>query len=322
MGFYNIKSQDIHLTQFQASPLYLNPAMAGANSDSRLSFIYRNQWWNIPGTYNTFLTSYDQYFADIRSAFGIILVSDNAGSMNFSNKFIGLNYAYDYKFSRNWTISSGIKALYGFRTLSFEKLIFGDQLIRGASTSIQPVLPEKKSYLDFSFGTILYSTFHFIGIAIDHINRPNTSYLGYDYRLPIKFSIHAAKTFFLDNSFGTGKKIEKPVVIGLFQYKFQSKFDQIDIGAIYKTPSYFAGLYYRGIPILKSYKKGYPNNDALCLLIGLHYKNLDVAYSYDITISWQTYQTGGSNEISLIYQFYNPNKPKKHRAKIIPCAKF
>jgi len=50
-------------------------------------------------------------------------------------------------------------------------------------------------------------------------------------------------------------------------------------------------------------------------------KTLEVAYSYDLTISWLTYKTGGSNEISLTYIFNNPHKDT-HRSKIIPCAKF
>ena len=73
--------------------------------------------------------------------------------------------------------------------------------------------------------------------------------------------------------------------------------------------------------MLNSYKKGYPNNDALCILAGIKFKTLEVAYSYDLTISWLTYKTGGSNEISLTYIFNNPHKDT-HRSKIIPCAKF
>ena len=140
--------------------------------------------------------------------------------------------------------------------------------------------------------------------------------------MPVKYSIHTAKTFFIFEHYGSGKKTDKPVIIGLFLYKFQAKFDQMDIGVIYKTSTYFSGLYYRNIPLLKHYKTGYPNNDALCFLAGIHFKTFDIAYSYDATISWLTYRTGGSNEISLTYQFYNPQKAKKHRSKIIPCAKF
>ncbi len=322
LSFFQLNAQDIHFTQFHASPLFLNPALAGANSDSRLSFIYRNQWWNIPGTYNSFLASYDQYFIDYRSAIGVVVASDNAGSMNFGNRFIGLDYAYDYKFSREWTISSGLKAVYGYRSLSFDKLIFGDQLLRGASSTLQPVLPERSSYFDLSFGTVFYSLYHFAGFSIDHINQPNISFLHQEAKLPIKLSIHAAKTFFIFDNPGFGKKSEKPVILALFQYKMQKKFDQADIGLIYKLPLYFVGFYYRGIPYLKYYKKGYPNNDAICLMGGVSYKNIELSYSYDLTISWQTYRTGGSHEFALIYQFFNPQKPKKHRTKIIPCAKF
>jgi type IX secretion system PorP/SprF family membrane protein len=320
--FNCVKAQDIHFTQFHAAPLYLNPALTGSNTDSRIATIYRNQWWNIPGTYNSFLLSYDQNIPDLHSAAGIMLVSDNAGSMNFGLKGIGLSYAYEYKINYDWTISSGIRVSYFYNSLDFSKLIFGDQLLRGASSSLQPVLPNKSSYLDFSFGTITFNNEHLVGFSIDHINRPVYSFIGYNSRLPIKFSFHLIKTFHVFEKYGSGKKDEKPVLLGLFQYKFQEKFDQIDIGCVYKKESYFLGVFYRGIPWLKYYKKGYPNNDAIAILGGIKYKNIQFAYSYDLTISWQTYKTGGSNEFSLIYNFYNPQKVKKQRAKIIPCAKF
>jgi len=320
--FKDIFAQDIHFTQFQAAPLYLNPALSGANTDSRIATIYRNQWWNIPGTYNSFLLSYDQYIHEYRSAFGIVLVSDDAGSMNFGTKGISTIYSYEYKFDRDWAVSSGLKFSYFFNSLNFNKLVFGDQLLREASTSLQPVLPQRNSYIDLGFGTIIYSYDQYFGISIDHLNNPKYSFLGQNSRLPIKFSFHMAKTFYVFDNPGSGKKAEKPVLLGLYQYKFQGKFDQSDIGLIYKYPDYFVGLYYRGIPFLKYYKKGYPNNDAISIILGIKYKNFEFAYSYDITISWQTYRTGGSNEFSLTYNFYNPQKPKKHRAKIIPCSKF
>jgi hypothetical protein len=58
------------------------------------------------------------------------------------------------------------------------------------------------------------------------------------------------------------------------------------------------------------------------MLAGIKFKTLEFAYSYDLTVSWLTYKTGGSNEISLIYTFSNPHKSAKSHAKIIPCAKF
>ncbi len=317
-----LNAQDIHFTQFMASPLFLNPSFTGANIDSRLSMVYRNQWWAIPGTYNSFMASYDYYFSELKSGLGAFVASDNAGSMNYGNRFLGLTYAYDYKFNKDWSISMGLKFYYGYKTLNFDKLIFGDELLRGASTSLQPVLPKHQSYFDFSYGALIYSVDHFFGISINNINRPNQSFMDENGKLPVRYSLHGAKTFYTDGGGGSGRKTDKPVILGVFQYQFQKNFDEVEIGAIYKAPRYFAGIYYRGLPLFKSYKKGYPNNDALCFLGGIHFKNFEVAYSYDCTISWQTYRTGGSNEISLNYMFYNPQKSKKSRTKIIPCAKF
>jgi type IX secretion system PorP/SprF family membrane protein len=317
-----LNAQDIHFTQFQSSPLYLNPSFTGANVDSRVSMIYRNQWWAIPGTYNSFLASYDYYFPNFKSGIGAFIASDNAGSMNFGNRFLGISYAYDYKLDRDWSVSMGLKFSYGYRTLSFDKLVFGDQLLRGASTSLQPVLPERSSYVDLSYGALFYSADQYIGLSINNLNRPNQSFNDLDGKLPVRYSFHGAKTFYTDGGGGSGRKTDKPVIIGLLQYQFQKDFDEADIGAIYKFPHYFFGLYYRGLPLLKSYKKGYPNNDALCMLAGIKFKTLEFAYSYDLTVSWLTYKTGGSNEISLIYTFSNPHKSAKSHAKIIPCAKF
>jgi len=54
-----IYSQDIHLSQFDAAPLFYNPALSGQIGESgqkRIILNYKSQW----RTYNTILASYDQ----------------------------------------------------------------------------------------------------------------------------------------------------------------------------------------------------------------------------------------------------------------------
>ena len=47
--FISLNAQDIHFSQFYASPLTLNPAMTGfVNGDCRAGVIYRNQWKRKP----------------------------------------------------------------------------------------------------------------------------------------------------------------------------------------------------------------------------------------------------------------------------------
>ena len=48
------KAQDPHFTQYQSSPLLLNPTLTGFfNGDVRISGVYRNQWQNIASPFNT-----------------------------------------------------------------------------------------------------------------------------------------------------------------------------------------------------------------------------------------------------------------------------
>ncbi|MFH2141166.1 MAG: PorP/SprF family type IX secretion system membrane protein [Bacteroidota bacterium] len=315
-------SQDLQLTQFYASPLYLNPAFTGANADSRISTNYRNQWASLPGTYSSFLLSYDYYLHQYRSGVGVILTSDKSGTQGLGNNMLAISYAYDFKFNRIWSLTAGLRMGYAYRTLDFSKLLFGDQIARNASSSLQTTFPEKVNFLDISTGVLVFSSMEWIGISFNHINGPDESFLGKEVPLPIKGSVHGGKNFLLESG-GSGPKEDKPIITTAFQYRFQKKYDQFDLGVYFKKPMYFAGIWYRGLPGFKAYKKGYPNHDSFSFLMGVVYKkSLTMGYSFDFTISNLTMTTGGSHEISLSYIFINPNKTKKQRSKIISCPKF
>src|ERR1017187_492003 len=71
-------AQDIHFSQYYASPLTLNPALTGnINGDFRAAFNYRNQWFNIP-TLNT-IAPYQTY----QASFDMPLLRNNLGNDGF-----------------------------------------------------------------------------------------------------------------------------------------------------------------------------------------------------------------------------------------------
>ena len=317
-----LKAQDIQMTQFYANPLYLNPAFTGANADSRVATGLRNQWAGLPGTYKNFMVSYDYFFHRQQSGLGGIIISDKSGTQGLSNNMLGLNYAYDYKFHRNWSVSMGMRAAYCWRSLNFESLLFGDQIARNSTTSLQAPFYDKVKFMDMSAGAVVFSSMEWIGITLDHINRPDESFLGREAQLPVKGSVHGGANFPLTKGRGDGRLDEKPVIVTAFQYRFQKEYDQFDLGVYLKRPQYFAGIWYRGLPGFKAYKPGYSNHDCVAFMIGAIYKkNLVVGYSYDLTISTLGTATGGSHEISLTYDIENPKKPAKTKGKIIPCPK-
>src|ERR1043165_1449272 len=57
----SLQAQDIHHTQYFASPLTLNPALTGlVRGDLRLSANYRSQWYSVSShPYPTGVVSYD-----------------------------------------------------------------------------------------------------------------------------------------------------------------------------------------------------------------------------------------------------------------------
>src|SRR4051812_45005783 len=83
-----LHAQDIHFSQFNASPINLNPALAGVfDGDYRFAGNYRNQWLAIPVPYKTYSLSTDMKlpYKIGKGALGagILFNTDKAGDSEF-----------------------------------------------------------------------------------------------------------------------------------------------------------------------------------------------------------------------------------------------
>ena len=320
------KSQDVHFSQFYAAQLYLNPAFTGVSGGSRLMANYRHQWAGIPGAFVTYAFSYDHNFTRLNSGIGIYFNRDKAGSGGLRTTITGLQYAFHVKLSRKISARFGADIGYRVRDIDFSRLIFNDQLSKSGIAPSTTEIPtsENAAFFDYGTGILIFSEKYWGGIAIHHLTQPDQALVGgSESILPIKYSVHGGARILVKDRFG--KKSEK-YIAPAFNYKGQHDFDQLDIGlSFYSNPVTF-GLWYRGIPGLKAYKKGYGNNDALIVLVGYRLDDLSFGYSYDMTISKLAVTTSlGSHEISIVYEFNNKNqsqKKGKNKPVIIPCAKF
>jgi type IX secretion system PorP/SprF family membrane protein len=313
-------AQDVQYSQFYASPLYLNPALAGTSEQHRVVGNFRDQWPSIPGAFISYSVSYDVNLAEANSGLGFTIQRDQAGSGGLSTTTVGGVYAYDIKLSRKLAFRPAIGLSYGNRSVNMNKLKFGDQLLTGNDISVQSnLINDRIGYMDISSGGILYGNEFWVGYSVYHINRPNNSLLGKENFIAALHTLHTGYRLPMRRT--VKREIVRSMTIAA-NYKAQGKWDQFDIGVYYFMKPFVMGVWYRGIPGFKSYKKGYQNNDAVVLLAGLHHKSFKVAYSYDITISkiWST--TGGSHEISLIYEYINPRKKRKARRRKLACPKF
>lgn len=314
-------AQDPQLSQFYASPLYLAPSFAGSTNGSRVVMNYRNQWPAVNVAYQTFAASYDHYFPQQTSGVGFFMIKDVAGSGNLSTTNIGLQYTYNFKITHKWYMRPGLQMQISQRKIDFEKLIFFEQL------TFQGVLPmnseaetmENISYLDFSSSAMAYSQTEWIGLVLHHMNKPNESLQGHVSEIPTRITIFGGKKIPFGESINGA--FDKSLT-ATFMYKAQRKFDQLDLGAYWSRNPVVLGFWYRGIPLFKKYAPGYGNNDAIVFMAGYHLEMLKIGYSYDFTISRLVARSGGSHEISIIYEFLQDQKVRGKKKVIVPCPKF
>jgi len=316
------KAQDPQFSQFYAASLYLNPAFTGNTIQGRVMGNYRHQWPTTPGAFVTYAFSFDYNLSVINSGLGILFMRDKAGSGGLGFTNIGGMYSTRIRLSKKYFIRTGMHFSYTLRELDFSKLTFGDQLLGNDGNSTSETFPEQKvSYFDIASGFVFYSDQYWIGIAVHHLNQPNQSLIGKESRLPIKTSLQSGIEIPVKKNI---KGITISSITLAANYKAQQKWDQVDIGAYYNRDPLIFGIWYRGIPLLKSYKPKYANNDAIVLLVGFKINDFRIGYSYDITISRLIFDTGGSHEISLIYEFASREKKRIEAGKgfVIPCAKY
>ncbi len=315
-GSFSIRAQAPQFSQFYAAPLYLAPSFAGSTDGSRLVMNYRNQWPEIPGAFITYAFSFDHYFHNYRSGFGVLMFRDQAGTGRLATTHGGLLYSYNFKLDQKWILRPGIQFMYAQRTVDFHRNTFGDQLRLDGNlpTTLLPEPIDRVGYFDASSSVMAYSGNIWVGLSIDHLMRPNQSMTQEASRIPMKTSVFGGYRFNFGGQYS--QQVRESISFALM-YRNQGKFNQLDAGAYWSRHPVSIGLLYRGIPIFNNQVHGIFNNDALVMMAGLRTRNMRIGYSYDFTISRLITSTGGAHEISVIYQF-NQGAPTKARTSM-PC---
>lgn len=329
LGTLDLKAQDPQFSQYYAAPLYLNPGFTGSTEQQRVALNHRVQWPNLPQAFSTFSASYEFYDPYLKSGFGILATTDKMGSASWRTSFVGVLYAFKLQLNNNWVISPGLNFSYGINGIDRSRLSLRDGLAFNG-ISIDPELDRlgNSSFFDFSSGVVMYNRKWWFGVASHHMNRPNISILGDESRLPVKYTIHTGVTIPMYNGPKqlSGVHYLTPSII----YRRQGQsFQQLDAGLRYHIDPVAIGIWYRGIPIGGETREEdeivpVSQRDALVFIASLMFNDFQFGYSFDFTISELQTTTGGSHEISLIYEFSvkNVKKQTKKRDKLIPCPSF
>ncbi|HCS19584.1 MAG TPA: hypothetical protein DIW47_03290 [Bacteroidetes bacterium] len=304
-----LAAQDAIYSQFYASPMLTNPALAGVGlCGGRAGMQYRNQWTSIPGNFRTGSFAYDQVAPGIGGAFGVSILNDVAGDGLLTTTAVNLVYNYGINLNKHWTVFTALQGSYIQRGIDFSRLYFADQIEakKGFVKPTQETLPfERVSLPSFSTGAVISGKGFYAGIAVFHLNEPSQSFYGNPgpgTYLPRRANIHAGMNIRVGNVRSIREKDQLTLSPNVL-FAVQEKFMQMNLGFYASKGGLITGLWFRQTGA---------NPDALIAIIGWQGKKYKVGYSYDVTVSQARAAVRGSHEVSFAYEFCLEKKVPKN----------
>ncbi|WP_158281494.1 PorP/SprF family type IX secretion system membrane protein [Sediminitomix flava] len=322
-------AQDVQLTQANASPLYLNPALTGSNYDMRAAVSYRNQWVGLPANFQTYLASFDYFHEKSRMSVGSLIIQDqrfDSGNKRLTELSLISSASYLLEINKDLHLSVGLQVGVIQGSLDFYGFIFSDQLDdKGITGPSLENLPSTNVFNpDVNAGILLFNKQYWFGFSAYHLTTPNISFLSEGgITKPIRYNLNAGYVIPLkyNKRYGVPNlKNYNVTVTGLYQREGNAQ--QFTIGGYYTNMPIIVGFWYRGMPFLKN-ASDYEqiNHDAVAFLFGLRVKKFQFGYSFDYSLSKLPSGQSLSHEISLAYPLHsydeNPKKPKKKKTKVI-----
>lgn len=321
----SLHAQDLHFSQFFNSPLTTNPANTGfiPDADYRLGANYRNQWsavMTVP--YKTISVFGDAQLLRNKLengwlGLGAVLLNDQAGSGSLTSTKIYGSVAYHQMLGLSSLVSAGFNLGWANKRIDQSKLKFPDQFDGKFFDNSLPtsvfLTNNNVSYFDVHAG-MNYAYFPdeniYInaGYSIQHVNRPRETFFNdqtIDNRIPMRH------TGFVNAIL----KLNDRVIINPNAYfSTQARASELVFGlnANYNLSEYgekqlLAGLYYR-------------LGDAIAPMVGFEIKNIQFAFSYDVTLSslskFNNYR--GASELSIIKKGFYPDNVDRQSI----CPKF
>ena len=298
-------AQDIHFSQFFASPLSLNPANTGNfDGDWRIMNNYRNQWRALSIPFRTISVGFDRQFYVHSEKFsgGIYVINDQSGPAGLKVNKLFLSVAW-HKFTNGHNLHFGIQGGMVFKNFSMDKITFPNQFdmttgyFNSEFNTGESNFNLNTSYPDLNFGIAWNKKLRLcepeLGVSFFHLTMPKETFFESNNRLPIRTAITGGLNIPISNFF------VHPQILYMMQSHASEFIGGGEFG--YNIPKakfinqIFAGYFFRN-----DFSTAF---DASILEIGLQYKQLRLGFSYDINSSPLKIATNkrGAFEFSLIY---------------------
>ena len=284
-------AQDAILSQFYSSPLFLNPAFAGADLDSRLVFNYRNQPFPDASNFSLVSAAIDGYVDDLSGGLGLMIMSDYQGGLLWKNQ-VNAVYSYHLQLTGNWHVNFGVQAGYYRWDINWDKLDF-------ANPAQTPPEINRRNTIDFASGILFYNEKMYGGIAAHHLSRPKEGLFIDDERLPMKYTAHWGIMIEPRRNRRANTLLFEYFLSPQIIYQHQGRQNRINYGFYAGVEQFMAGVWYQ---------QDLSRPNAFIFLIGLSREKYRLGYSFDYSFSGYSDISHSIHEISLSFNIINEDR--------------
>ena len=305
-----VKSQDLHLSMYDAAPLFLNPAMTGVfEGDWRVHGQYRTQWKSVNfKPYTTGLISFDKSIKKWGIGGQIANYRAGIGNYNVIQGLVSVGYTIPLNSKKTHNLSFGAQGGISQKSVEYQIHTFNNQYVSTNGGSFDNTSPSGEDFGGQSFiipelnvGAMYYYAKQqsrinpFIGASVFNVLTPKESFYSVDNKLPLRLYAHVGTRINITESFYIIPKV-------LFQQ--QEQFQEITFVA---DASYFlktseihllAGAVYRA-------------KDAFFINLGAKIANYTLKLGYDINTSSLTSSSGGRGGFEISFTYVHQNKDFK-----------
>ena len=187
-------AQHFQFSQYNFTPLRINPALAASSNYASAAFLYRNQSTGGGFNLNSNIVNAAYPLFSPRgtrwAGVGLSLMDDRAGQAGiFNTQEVALSYAVNVSISKSQTLSLGVNALHSRRRFDLSGLFTGAQYIEdrgfdGGMGHGEPLGDLENKFYTFSSGINWQqedrdgNRVASLGISFFDFNKPNDSFLG------------------------------------------------------------------------------------------------------------------------------------------------
>ncbi len=325
LGTSALQAQDIHFSQFYASPLNLNPATTGVLScDLRFSAIYRNQWASVLNSkaFSTFSAGVETRLPVGKWDYwglGLNLWADKAGTSSFSSVHGSINGSFIKRLggrrSLDMFLVAGGSLGFSQKSINTLNLQFGSQWngdqFDGSSSNGENTSgwQTRLTYADIGAGLFWWmaldhdakSTVN-AGIAFTHLTKAKINFLNRSNEFDALFM---KSTIHFGGDFRVQRRLAIVPNVVMF---FQGPSVETNLGTAIKFDFSKRSVSNQAFEIgpwlrIVSSPTGKIASDALVAMMRIRYGSSTFGLSYDINISRLRPATRGNGafEVSYVY---------------------